>query len=215
MPRPAFDLSLYLVTDTPQCGARGVVETAAAAARGGATLVQLRDPFAKTRELVELARALKAALEPFSVPLVINDRIDVALASKAPGVHIGQKDMTPRDARALIGPDVFLGLSVGSLEELAASDLGAIDYVGIGPYRGTATKTDAGNAIGLSGFKTVREKIDLPAVAIGGIKAEHVGELIAAGADGVAVVSAICMADDPQAATAELAGRIAEARARA
>ncbi|MDJ0930169.1 thiamine phosphate synthase [Breoghania sp.] len=214
MSRPAFDLSLYLVTDTPQCGARGVTETAEAAARGGATLVQLRDPHAKTRELVDLARALKAALSPFNVPLVINDRIDVALVAKAEGVHIGQKDMAPAYARALLGLDVFLGLSVGSLDELATSDLGPVDYVGIGPYRGTATKTDAGAAIGLSGFKTVREKIDLPAVAIGGIKAKHVGELVAAGADGVAVVSAICMAEDPQAATVELARRIEEARDR-
>lgn len=212
MPRPAFDLSLYLVTDTGQCGARGVVETAAAAARGGATLVQLRDPHAKTRELVDLARALVAALAPFSVPLIVNDRIDVALATGAAGVHVGQKDMAPGDARALLGPDRILGLSVGSLDELAASDLGPVDYVGIGPYRGTATKSDAGNAIGVSGFKTVREKIDLPAVAIGGIKAEHVGELMAAGADGVAVVSAICAAADPQEAARVLADRLRAAR---
>ncbi|WP_321499289.1 thiamine phosphate synthase [Breoghania sp.] len=212
MTRPAFDLSLYLVTDTALCGARGVAETAAAAARGGATLVQLRDPLAKTRELVELARALKAALEPFRLPLIVNDRIDVALASGAEGVHIGQKDMAPADARALLGADAVLGLSVGSLEELAVSDLAPVDYVGIGPYRGTATKQDAGEAIGLSGFRTVREKIDLPAVAIGGIKAEHAGELIAGGADGVAVVSAICAAPDPEAAARDLMARINAAR---
>ncbi|WP_319772811.1 thiamine phosphate synthase [Breoghania sp.] len=212
MTRPAFDLSLYLVTDTALCGARGVAETAAAAARGGATLVQLRDPLAKTRELVELARALKAALEPFRLPLIVNDRIDVALASGAEGVHIGQKDMAPADARALLGADAVLGLSVGSLEELAVSDLAPVDYVGIGPYRGTATKQDAGEAIGLSGFRTVREKIDLPAVAIGGIKAEHAGELIAGGADGVAVVSAICAAPDPEAAARDIMARINAAR---
>ncbi|WP_321335537.1 thiamine phosphate synthase [Breoghania sp.] len=212
MTRPAFDLSLYLVTDTALCGARGVAETAAAAARGGATLVQLRDPLAKTRELVELARALKAALEPFRLPLIVNDRIDVALASGAEGVHIGQKDMAPADARALLGADAVLGLSVGSLEELAVSDLAPVDYVGIGPYRGTATKQDAGEAIGLFGFRTVREKIDLPAVAIGGIKAEHAGELIAGGADGVAVVSAICAAPDPEAAARDLMARINAAR---
>ena len=212
MTRPAFDLSLYLVTDTALCGARGVAETAAAAARGGATLVQLRDPLAKTRELVELARALKAVLEPFRLPLIVNDRIDVALASGAEGVHIGQKDMAPADARALLGADAVLGLSVGSLEELAVSDLAPVDYVGIGPYRGTATKQDAGEAIGLSGFRTVREKIDLPAVAIGGIKAEHAGELIAGGADGVAVVSAICAAPDPEAAARDLMARINAAR---
>ncbi len=212
MTKPAFDLSLYLVTDTALCGARGVAETAAAAARGGATLVQLRDPDAKTRHLVELARALKAALEPFGVPLIVNDRIDVALAAGAEGVHIGQKDMTPADARALLGAEAILGLSVGSLEELAASDLAPVDYVGIGPYRGTVTKRDAGEPIGLSGFKTVREKIDLPAVAIGGIKAEHVGELIAGGADGVAVVSAICATADPEAAARDLTVRIKEAR---
>ncbi|AXS39405.1 thiamine phosphate synthase [Breoghania sp. L-A4] len=208
----AFDLSVYLVTDTRLCGARGVVETAVAAARGGATLVQLRDPDASTRQLVDSARALVAALAPFNVPLIVNDRIDVALASGAHGVHVGQSDMRPADVRTLIGRDAILGLSVGSDGELANSDLGPVDYVGIGPVFGTQTKTNAGPAMGVEGFATFRPKIALPAVAIGGIKAGHTAEIMRAGADGVAVVSAICAAEDPRAAAEDFARAVASAR---
>ena len=206
---PAFDLSVYLVTDAKQCGARGVLETVLAAVRGGATIVQLRDPDADTRDLVAQARALVAALKPLSVPLIINDRVDVVLAAGAQGVHLGQDDMLPADARALLGPDAIVGLSVGSLEELGRSDLGPVDYVGIGPVSGTATKANAGSAIGVEGFATVRREIALPAVAIGGIKAAHTSQIIRAGADGVAVVSEICAAVDAQAATAAFARAVA------
>ncbi len=209
----AFDLSVYLVTDTRLCGTRGVVETAVAAVRGGATIIQLRDPDAPTRQLVDMARALAAALAPSNVPLIINDRIDVALASGAQGVHVGQSDMAPADVRALIGRDAILGLSVGSDAELAASDLGPVDYVGIGPVFGTATKADAGAAIGIAGFAAFRPKIALPAVAIGGIKAEHAAELMRSGANGVAVVSAICAAEDPEAAAEDFARAVASAGA--
>lgn len=212
MARQQFDLSVYLVTDARLCGARGVVETAIAAARGGATIVQLRDPDAPTRRLVEEARALVAALAPFGVPLIINDRVDVALASGAQGVHVGQSDMAPADVRALIGPDAILGLSVGSDAELAASDLAPVDYVGIGPVNGTATKADAGAAIGVDGFAAFRPRIALPAVAIGGIKVDHTAAVIRAGADGVAVVSAICAAEDAKAATEDFVRAVAAGR---
>lgn len=212
MPRQDFDLSVYLVTDAHLCGPRGIVETAIAAASGGATIVQLRDPHAPTRRLVEEARALVEALRAYQVPLIVNDRVDVALASGAAGVHVGQSDMAPGDVRALLGPDAIVGLSVGSDAELARSDLAPVDYVGIGPVNGTATKQDAGAAIGIDGFAAFRPKIALPAVAIGGVKAEHAAALMRAGADGVAVVSAICGAEDPVAAAREIAAEVAAGR---
>ncbi len=210
---PSFDLSVYLVTDPKLSADRDVVETALEAARGGATIIQLRDPNAPTRDLVDQARALVSALKPLGVPLIVNDRVDVALAAGAQGVHLGQDDMAPGDARALLGDEMILGLSVGSLEELGRSDLDPVDYVGIGPIRGTATKPDAGAAIGIDGFSAVRREIRLPAVAIGGIRVEHTASIIRAGADGVAVVSAICAATNVRAAARAIAEQVANVRA--
>lgn len=197
----AFNSSLYLVTDTRLCGARGVVETVRQAVQGGGvTLVQLREPLVSTRALIEKARALKALLRPLNIPLIINDRVDVVLAAGADGVHLGQDDMTPRDARALLGAEAIIGLSVGSLTELSASadELPFVDYLGTGPVRATATKGDAGAAIGVEGFRAVCEATKLPVVAIGGLRAEDAAPLIKAGASGLAVVSAICGADEPE-----------------
>ena len=207
-----FDLSVYLVTDTALCGPRGVVETVRAAIEGGATLVQLRDPDAHGRALVEVVRALLALLRPRGIPLLVNDRVDVALAAGADGVHVGQSDMAPADVRRLIGPEPILGLSVGTLTEFAASDLSGVDYLGVGPVFITGTKIDAGAAIGVDGVAAIRAHTNLPIVAIGGIDASRAAACIAAGADGAAVVSAICAAPDPRAATAKLAAVIADAR---
>lgn len=203
MSRP-FDLTLYLVTDPRLTAARGLLATVEAAVAGGATIVQLRDPDAHGRALVEQARALKALLAPRGIPLIINDRVDVALAAGADGVHLGQDDMDPADARALMGPDLILGLSVGNPAELAGSDLSGVDYLGVGPVSATGTKADAGSAIGTAGLAAVRALTRLPIVGIGGIGASLAGEVIAAGAEGVAVVSAICAASDPAAAAREL-----------
>jgi thiamine-phosphate pyrophosphorylase len=211
-----FDLSVYLVTDARLCAGRGLLETVRESADGGATIVQLRDPDAPARRLVEEARALVALLRPRGIPLIVNDRVDVALAADADGVHVGQKDLSARDARRILGPGRIVGLSVGSLAELAASeaDLRFVDYLGTGPVYATATKADAGAAIGIAGFRAVRERTELPVVAIAGIDARLAGEVIAAGADGVAVVSAICGAADPRAATRGIAGAVAAARLR-
>ncbi|WP_127088426.1 thiamine phosphate synthase [Aquabacter cavernae] len=209
----AFDLSLYLVTDPRQTAQRGLLETVRAAVAGGVTLVQLRDPDAKGRALAEQARALLALLRPLGVPLIINDRVDVAVAVDADGVHLGQSDMAPADARALLGRERILGLSVGTLEELAASDLSLVDYVGTGPVKATGTKTDAGAAIGLDGLAIVRRQVSLPLVGIGGIDRAITGDVIRAGADGVAVVSALCAAPDVAAAARALRDEIAAARA--
>lgn len=215
MPRP-FDLTLYLVTDPRLVAERGLLATVDAAVKGGVTLVQLRDPDAHGRALVEQARALKALLAPLGIPLIVNDRVDVAVAADADGVHLGQDDMAPADARALLGPERILGLSVGNPAEFAGSssgiDIGAVDYLGVGPVKATGTKTDAGAAIGAAGVAAVRALTRLPIVGIGGIDGALAGEVIRAGADGVAVVSAICAAPDPEHAARALLSAVTAAR---
>jgi thiamine-phosphate pyrophosphorylase len=212
MSRP-FDLSLYLVTDKDLAGPRGVIETVRAAIDGGVTLVQLRDPDGKTRAMVDTAAALLEILRPRGIPLIINDRVDVALAVDADGVHVGQSDMRTDQVRGLIGPDRILGLSVSTFEELAADDLGPVDYLGIGPIFATATKPNAAAPIGFEGLAAMVAQSRLPVVAIGGVKVEHVEPTLAAGADGLAIVSAIMAASDPAAAARDFADRIARFRA--
>lgn len=190
------------------------METVRAAVASGATLVQLRDPDISARTLVEQARALKDMLQPHGVPLIVNDRVDVAKAAGADGVHLGQDDLAPRDARGMLGPDAIIGLSVGNAREYEASraELAAVDYLGVGPINGTRTKSDAGVAIGLAGFAAVRALTPLPMVAIGGVNASDAVQLVQAGAEGLAVISAICAASDPGAAAAQLRHVIGTAR---
>lgn len=209
----AVDLSVYLITDRGLSGVRGVKETVLAAVRGGATVVQLRDPDATTRDLVVEARALVGLLRPHRVPLIVNDRVDVALAADADGVHVGQSDMDASDARALIGPDRILGLSITEEADLDRSDLTVVDYLGVGPVFATPTKADAAPPMGMAGLKRIAARTGLPIVAIGGLHAGNAADALAAGAQGVSVVSAICAAPDPEAATRELAEIVRAARA--
>ena len=178
------------------------------------SLVQLRDPDAKTGELVEQARALLALLRPAGIPLIINDRVDVALAVSADGVHVGQRDMTVADVRALVGSELIVGLSISTLAELehSAASLAAVDYLGVGPIFATQTKPDAAPPIGAAGLAAVVARTKLPVVAIGGLKRENAAEAIHAGAQGVAVVSEICCAPDVTLASAQLADVVREAR---
>ncbi len=206
------DLSLYLVTDRAACLGRDLLEVVAAAVRGGATLVQIREKDCGTRQFVELARAVKKLLAPTGVPLIVNDRVDVALACGADGVHVGQKDMAPADARRLVGPDMILGLSVSSLEEALQAWGKPVDYLGVGPIFPTPTKADAASPLGLDGLAEIRQATDVPLVAIGGLSAANAGQVMRAGADGAAVVSALCSAADPEAAARELARIIAASR---
>jgi thiamine-phosphate pyrophosphorylase len=203
MTRP-FDLSVYLITDRVLSGARGVLETVEAAIAGGATMVQLRDPEAKTRALVEEARAIRLLTRRASVPFIVNDRVDVVLAAGADGVHVGQADMTVADVRALIGPEPILGLSITSEADLGISDFRGVDYLGVGPVFQTSTKPDAAPPINVGGLEAIARRTKVPIVAIGGIHAGNAVDAIAAGARGVAVVSAICAAPDAEAATREL-----------
>ena len=210
--RTRLDLSVYLITDRDLCGRRGVAETVRQAIAGGATMVQLRDPLAKAGVLVEEARALATILRSSGIPFIVNDRVDIALAAGADGVHLGQSDMAVADARRLLGPEPILGLSITSAADLAASDLNGVDYLGVGPVYPTATKADAAPAMGLEGLRAIRAQTTLPIVAIGGLNAGNAGDVTAAGADGVAVVSAICAAPDPEAAARDLASIVREAR---
>jgi thiamine-phosphate pyrophosphorylase len=209
-----LDLSLYLVTDPVLNGGRSLTDLVYKAVKGGVSIVQLRDPIAKTRSLIEQAQALQALLRPQNIPLIINDRVDVALAVGAAGVHLGQKDMDARQARALLGADAIIGLSIGSEAEWLASQeaISAVDYIGTGPVFATSTKGDAGDAIGYDGLAGMRARTRLPMVAIGGVKREHVGGCLKAGADGVAVVSAITLAEDVELAARGFVEAIGQTR---
>ena len=197
-------LKLYLVTDRPLSLGRDIEEIVREAVKGGATIVQLREKECPTGEFVTLARRLKALLAPLGVPLIINDRVDVALAADADGVHIGQSDMPYEDARRLLGYDKIIGLSVENFEDLERANALDVDYIGISPVYGTPTKSDTAEPFGLEGLQRAVSLSVHPTVAIGGMNASTIGEVIAAGADGVAVVSAICSAPSPREAAQEL-----------
>ncbi|GHE09533.1 thiamine phosphate synthase [Klenkia taihuensis] len=203
-----FDPTLYLVTDTALCAPRSVPEVVAAAVAGGVTAVQVRDKTASRRELLELTRAVQAALaDRRDVAVVVDDALDVALLAGADGVHVGRSDLPVTEVRAH-APHLHVGLSVGTDEELAAAralPAGTVDLLGIGPVWATATKTDAGPALGPAGVaRLVAGAGGLTTVAIGGVRADRVAELTSTGVDGVCVVSDVCAAPDPHAAAAAL-----------
>lgn len=198
-----FDLSVYLVTDRAMAAPRSPATVAAAAAAGGATMVQLREKRDDTDWLVAEARVLKAALAPHGVPLIVNDRPDVALAAGADGVHVGQGDISAAAARDLLGPAAIIGISVAAAADLETVDPTVVDYVGLGPVFPTPTKPD-GVPLPPGALRSIRARLPLPVVAIGGLTADNLADAIAAGCDGVAVVSAICAAADPRAAAAGL-----------
>jgi len=204
-----LDLRLYAVVDPEHTGGHDLVDLACAVATGGATLVQLRDKVNDTDHMIEEARALKAMLTPLSVPLIINDRVDVALAVGADGVHVGQEDMAVTDVRRMLGPAPFIGLSIRTPEQAAAAPLGLLDYVGIGGIYGTTSKISGKSPIGLDGLRRViqvlRARIgNFPCCGIAGVTAANAAPVIAAGADGVAVISALSHRSDPRAAAHEL-----------
>lgn len=208
-----FDPRLYLVTDGLAAAGRRIEDVVEAAVRGGVTAVQLRDKGADDAALAETARRLKDRLAPAGVPLIINDRVEAARRAGAAGVHLGQSDGSPEEARRLLGPLAVIGLSVETPSQaLAAAGLD-IDYLGVSPVFATPTKPSAGPAWGLDGLRALRAETDLPLVAIGGINAGNAASVLAAGADGLAVVSAIMGAADPEEA-ARLLRRIVEASLR-
>jgi thiamine-phosphate pyrophosphorylase len=198
-----FDPTLYLVTDPDLARGRPLADVVAAAVRGGVTLVQLRDKQDDGRSLLEMARALKAVLEPHGVPLLVNDRADIAYAAGA-GCHVGQSDLPAEATRAIVGPDAIIGVSIDDVQQADGVDPELVDYLAYGPFAATATKSDAGRPVGADGLAAVRKRIMLPLIAIGGIDAHNAPEAVRAGADGIAVVSAIMAATDPEAASRRL-----------
>ena len=202
--RNYHNYGVYLVTDRHLCLGRPLDDVVLSAVRGGAGAVQLREKHASTREFLELARALVSRLEPLGIPLIVNDRADIALAAGAAGLHVGQSDLPPEDARRLMGKNAIIGLSVETREELLEAEKLDIDYVGISPVFSTPTKTDTLAPWGLSGLRWAREHSPLTLVAIGGIHRENAAAVLEAGAHSLAVVSEICSAKDPEAATRAL-----------
>lgn len=204
-----FDLSLYLVLDPDLCGgAEGMLRTTEEALEGGVTIVQLRAPTWKKRALAACARDLLEMLRPRGIPLIINDHADVAAAVGADGLHVGQDDLSSADARRIIGPDMILGLSAGNVDEVRGVAPALVDYLGIGPVWATATKKDAGAAVGLEGLASLSAASPLPVVAIGGIGASNAADVMRTGVDGIAVVSAICGQASPRTAAENLLAQL-------
>jgi thiamine-phosphate pyrophosphorylase len=203
---------LYLVTDRQLCGAGSVETVVGQAVKGGVRYVQLREKEASTREFVVLAACVKKILAPFKVPLIINDRVDVALAVGAAGLHVGQDDMPYPIARKILGPEAIIGLSVESWEDVVAAQDLDVNYLGVSPIFATPTKTDTKGVWGLEGLARIKAYSRHLLVGIGGINATNAAAVINAGADCVAVVSAICSAEDPLQATKELAEIVCRAR---
>ena len=208
----ATDYSLYLVTDRSLARGRPSSDVVREAVAGGVTCVQLREKNCGTREFMEEARAVRAATRALGVPLIVNDRVDVALAIGADGVHLGQQDMAIADARRLGPPGWIIGVSAETVADAVRAEKEGADYIGVSPVFATPTKTDAAPPLGLSGLRQMRAATKIPLVAIGGIHAGNARDVIRAGADGLAVVSAIVAADDPRAAATQLRQEIEAAR---
>lgn len=210
-----LDLSLYICVGPSHCPEGQIVDVARQAAAGGVTLVQLRDKTSGTREMIATARALVAALTPLGVPLLINDRVDVALASGAAGIHVGQQDITVEDARRLLGPDAVIGLTVKNERQANEAPVDLLDYVSFGGVFETTSKKNPDPPIGLDGLRRlagiVRGRCKLPLCAIAGISGDNAAGVIEAGVDGVCVVSAITQSGQPEAASRHLAGIVRDA----
>ena len=186
-------LRLIAITDSLRDGIDGLTSRAVSAVRGGATMIQLRLNNESPRTLVEVARALRGAVP--QVPLLVNARADVAMATGAQGVHVGVDDISPAALRRIVPVEMIIGASVSDDTEIAHS--AGADYVGIGPVFGTGSKADEGTAIGIVRFAEIARRCGLPAVAVGGVSAENAGAVMAAGASGIAVISALLSSPDP------------------
>ncbi|NHN28500.1 thiamine phosphate synthase [Paenibacillus agricola] len=190
-------LQVYLVMGLDGHGERTALEIAEEALAEGVTMIQLREKNAPLKEILKQGAQLKVLCQQYKVPFIVNDRVDVALLLDADGVHVGQDDLPGKEARQLLGPNKIIGISAGNLSEAEWAMASGADYLGVGPIYSTATKQDAGSAIGTGLIREIRERWAIPIVGIGGIDQSNTSEVILAGADGVAVVSAICSHPDP------------------
>ncbi|MBC8441914.1 MAG: thiamine phosphate synthase [Deltaproteobacteria bacterium] len=195
---------IYLVTDQKACQGKSLESVVLDAIKGGVSCVQLREKDTSIRLFLKKALGLKSILKRAKIPLIINDRVDIALAAKADGVHLGQSDMPYEYARRLMGPGAVIGLSVETWEDVQKAQDLDVDYLGVSPVFSTPTKTDTKTPWGLEGLEKIRRYSRHPLVAIGGLGASNVQNTIKAGADAIAVVSAICSANDSFDATKQL-----------
>ncbi len=207
-----IDYSLYLVTDSGLSRGRTTQHIVEAALRGGVTCVQLREKTCSTREFIIQALSIKDHLKRHNVPLIINDRIDIAQAVNADGVHLGQSDIPIEMAKAILKDSMIIGISAESLKDAVQAEKDGADYIGVSPIYATPTKTDSAPPLGLEGLREMRKSVKIPLVGIGGLNRENAGEVIKNGADGVAVVSAIVAANDPEKAARELSKIVEQAR---
>jgi thiamine-phosphate pyrophosphorylase len=203
-PRSSIDYSLYLVADAEYASGRDLVPLIEDAVKGGVTIVQIRGKGLPFGDFLDLARRVKAVLKPRRVPLLINDRVDIALACGAAGVHLGQEDMPPALARKMLARNTIIGNSVNTLQEAREAEREGADYIGLGPIFATTSKATDLPALGAEGLRTIREKVRIPIVAIGGITPRNAGAVREAGADGIAVVSSILGSQDARKAAREL-----------
>ena len=214
-----LDISLYVLADPAAARGKPLAALAAAAAAGGATLVQLRDKSGTTQRLIEEALAIKRALRGFGVPLIVNDRADVVLAAGADGIHLGRDDLDPATARRLLGPRAIIGVSVKNESDFGGLALGAVDYACIGGVFATASKDNPDPPIGLDGLRRLRKLLrarapQLPVGAIAGINEENAAAVMRAGAEGIAVISAVIAAVEPEAAARRLRALVDAARSK-
>jgi thiamine-phosphate pyrophosphorylase len=214
-----LDISLYVLADPAVARGKPLDALAAAAAKGGATLVQLRDKLGATRQLIDGALAIKQALRGFGVPLIVNDRADVMLAAGADGIHVGRDDLDPGTARRLLGPRAIIGVSIKNESDISKLPVGAVDYACIGGVFATGSKDNPDPPIGLDGLrhlcKLLRARApQLPVGAIAGINEENATAVIGAGAEGIAVISAVIAADDAEAAARRLRTLVDAARSK-
>jgi len=211
------DVRLNAIVDPERANGRSLAELTRMVVSGGAARIQLRDKHGATRRMIEQARAIMAVLAGTGVPLVVNDRVDVALAAGADGVHVGEDDMRVEDARRLLGPKAIVGLSIKSVALANAAAIGELDYVGVGGVYATTSKDNPDPPIGIAGLRDIvaafrARKRDLPICGIAGIDTSNAAAVITAGADGVAVISALSMQPDPQAAARALRAVVDAAR---
>jgi len=206
-----MDPSLYVVLDRAAARGRDLLEILDAALAGGSRLIQLRDKEWPSGRLLPLAERLRARCAAASATFIVNDRVDLAVAAGADGVHLGQDDLPARAARPLLRPGMLLGVSTHSVEQARAAQADGADYVAVGSMFPTQSKAEF-QLVGTDLLRKLRAEIRVPLVGIGGITHANVGEVIAAGADGVAVISAVCAADDPRAAAERFLALIRDAR---
>lgn len=208
-----LDLSLYLITDRKLACGRPIESVVQEALDGGVSIVQIREKKCSAREFMRVAANILELTRQAGVPLIINDRIDIALAIGADGVHLGQDDIPCDVARKMLGPDAIIGISVTNVEQAKAANTWDINYIGVGPIFFTMTKEDCKPQIGFEGLRLITQISRHKVCAIGGIKSESVDQAIASGASGVAVVSAIMAAPDPRSASQELLNKVRSAKA--